>query len=246
MTTVLELESISESQRGIYADVLSQAITGEVIGALNFATLAGLHETIDDALAAIGEAEAERTHALAFRAAARSLGVPVIEDVDAPYWRRIRRSFLRWAAERDRVACIVIQEVMLESFAVAIYGHLGAVFPGGLGATFARIAADEEEHLGHSIDFLIGERSKNAEEFDGKLERIHDDVMTSLAEMVSREDRSGHCGLCHGSCVKESLNEVSVDLCDLRGRAIQRYLGALDQIGVRGERSLQWLLRLPR
>ena len=246
MTMLTENAEITEAQRGVYADILSQAITGEVVGALNFATLAGLHDDVDDALAAVEHAESERTHALAFRAAARALEIPVIENLNAPYWKRIRSSFLQWAAAHDRVACIVIQEVMLESFAVAIYAQVGAAAPGRLGGTFSRIAQEEEEHLGHSIAFLTAEREKEPEDFDRKLEQIHDDVMTVLAEMVAREDPRGHCGLCHGSCAKPSLGTVNLDLCDLRGSAINRYLSALDEIGVRGERSLQWLLRLPR
>jgi fatty aldehyde decarbonylase len=246
MTILTEIAEITEAQRGVYADILSQAITGEVVGALNFATLAGLHDDIDEALAAVQHADSERAHALAFRAAARSLQIPVIENLDAPYWKRIRSSFLQWAAARDRVACIVIQEIMLESFAVAIYAQVGAAAPGRLGGTFSRIAEEEEEHLGHSIEFLIAEREKEPEDFDRKLEQIHGDIMTVLAEMVSKEDRQGHCGLCHGSCVKPSLTEVDLDLCEMRGRAINRYLSSLDEIGVRGERSLQWLLRLPQ
>ena len=246
MTVLSESTEMTTTQRGVFADILSQAITGEVIGALNFATLSGLHDDVEEALAAIEHAESERTHALAFRAAARSLEIPVIENLDAPYWKRIRTSFLKWAAAGDRVACIVIQEVMLESFAVAIYALVGTASPGRLGSTFSRIAEEEEEHLGHSIAFLIAEREKDPENFDRKMEQIHDDVMTALAEMVSKEDRQGHCGLCHGSCVKPSLTEVALDLCEMRGRAINRYLISLDEIGVRGERSLQWLLRLPR
>jgi fatty aldehyde decarbonylase len=246
MTMLIDNSEITEAQRGVYADILSQAITGEVVGALNFATLAGLHDEVDDALAAVEHAETERTHALAFRAAARSLEIPVIENLNAPYWARIRSSFLQWAAARDKVACIVIQEVMLESFAVAIYAEVGASGPGRLGTTFSRIAAEEQEHLSHSIAYLAAEREKEPDAFDQKLEQIHDDVMTVLAEMVAREDSRGHCGLCHGSCVKQSLGAVNLDLCELRGHAINRYLSTLDEIGVRGERSLQWLLRLPR
>jgi len=36
---------------------------------------------------------------------------------------------------------------MLESFAVASYSRVGKVAPGSLGQTFARIAAEEEDHV---------------------------------------------------------------------------------------------------
>ena len=69
--------------------------------------------------------------------------------------------------------------------------------------------------------------------------------MTALAEMVAREDPSGHCGLCKGSCVKQSLPRVGLGLSEVRGASLRRYLKTLDEIGVPGESSLAWLAQLP-
>ncbi len=74
---------------------------------------------------------------------------------------------------------------------------------------------------------------------------MHEQVMTALAEMVAREDRSGHCGLCKTACVKRSLPRVGLGLSDVRGASLRRYLKTLDEIGVPGERSLGWVAQLP-
>ena len=66
---------------------------------------------------------------------------------------------MRRIAERDFIGCLIVQEIMLESFAVASYARVGKVAPGSLGKTFAAIAAEEEEHVDHAMAILRNERS---------------------------------------------------------------------------------------
>src|SRR5512142_632592 len=105
--------------RGVYGDVLSQAITGELVGELNYAALATICPTADERDLALEHARDERRHALAFRALARELDVPVIENPQANYWGRVRAAFERRVAARDVLGCLIAQQLMLESFAVA-------------------------------------------------------------------------------------------------------------------------------
>src|SRR5258708_5761574 len=83
------------SNRLIYADVLSQAVSGELVGMLNYASMAALCPTAAEQQEALADAESERCHALAFRAVARDLGVRLVEDPRARYWRRLREAFQR-------------------------------------------------------------------------------------------------------------------------------------------------------
>jgi hypothetical protein len=140
---------------------------------------------------------------------------------------------------------LLVQEVMLESFAMASYQVVARAAPGKLSATFARIASEEEEHVGHAIATLKEERARNPRAFDAKVLARHRETMTVLAEMVSREDRGGHCGLCKDDCVKPKLSRVNLALSDVRGASLRRYLKTLDEIGVPGESSLLWLAQLP-
>lgn len=237
--------ALTEETRDVYGDIVSQAVTGEFIGMLNFASLVDLYDGIDEKVEALNHAQIEKAHALAFKSAAAELGIPVLADLNAPYWSRIRSSFLRRARSGDLAACILIQEVMLETFAISIYRQVGDVAPGRLGATFARIAREEAEHLEHALPVLEECFARDPEALEAKVCSVHEEVMTTLAEMVSRRCSAGHCGLCRNTCVKEQLGAVGLDIARFRGGALREYLTTLDRLGIRGDRSLQWVARLP-
>src|SRR6185436_5772120 len=148
-------------------------------------------------------------------------------------------------AERDVLSCLIIQEIMLESFAVASYSRVAKVAPGSLGRVFGAIAAEEEEHVDHAMAILKTERAANEQSFDEKLHRIHLDVMTTLAKMLAKECKDGHCEVCVSSCVKPSLFEVSLSAAQLRGASLQQYLKTLDALGLPGEITLTWIAQLP-
>jgi len=234
-----------EDHLPVYADILSQAITGELVGMMNYASMVELCASVDDAVDAVEHAHNELGHSTAFRRAAERLGVDCIADPNAPYWRRVREAFLRQVRDGDYTGCLIIQEVMLEAFAVSMYHAVADVTSGKLGEIFRAIGTEEESHLEHAIGELTEEHFEDPDAFEGKVHRLHLEVMTVLAEMVSRIDPSGHCGLCHGDCVKRSLTQVGLSASDLRGKALSFYLQTLDRIGVRGEKSLEWVANLP-
>jgi fatty aldehyde decarbonylase len=134
---------------------------------------------------------------------------------------------------------------MLESFALASYSRVAKVASGSLGKTFARIAAEEEEHLAHAVAILKTERARDAQHFDDKFYRLHLDVMTTLAQMLAKDCKDGHCEVCHASCVKPSLFEVSLSAVQLRGASLQQYLETLDMLGIPGQVTLTWVAQLP-
>ena len=229
----------------VYADILSQAISGELVGMANYAAMVGLHADVEGQLQALASATAERGHAERFSGAARDIGVVPIVNPDAPYWRRVRAAFLRHAGARDLIACLVIQEVMLEAFAVSMYRAVAEVADEPLASVFRAIGLEEAEHVDHATAPLRAALEHDRDAFEAKVESLHEEVMTILAEMLSAQDAAGHCGLCHGSCVKEALPLVGLERGRLRGMALNQYLRTLDAIGVRGERSLAWVARLP-
>ena len=229
----------------VFADILSQAITGELIGMANYAAMVRLYQDAEGQRDALAHAASELRHSECFRRAARDIGVAPIENPQAPSWHRVRTAFLRHADAGDRVACVVIQEVMLESFAVAMYHAVADVAPDGLAKVFRAIGNEEESHVDHAIDELRDVHGADPDAFESKLEDLHFEVMNTLAEMVAEKDSVGHCGLCRGGCVKSSLVNVGLDRASLRGRALNQYLRTLDRIGVRGERSLAWVAGLP-
>jgi fatty aldehyde decarbonylase len=241
----MDSRRLSEQQRGVFADILSQAITGELIGMANYAAMVRLYKDDASQCDVLQRAATELGHSERFRHAARELGVTPIVNLEAPYWLRVRTSFLRHVDAGDAVACLVIQEVMLESFAFSMYHAVADAANDPLARVFRSIGDEEEGHGDHAVDELRAALAADRDGFEEKVETLHDDVMTTLAEMLAGKDSVGHCGLCHGECVKGSLQQVGLDRATLRGLALNRYLRTLDRIGVRGERSLAWVARLP-
>jgi len=233
------------SSTPIWEDVLAQAMTGELVAAMNYTSLAEICDAPEEVADALEHAQGERGHAAAFATEGRKLGLDVSNNVDAKHWKRLREAFLRCITERDFIGCLIVQEIMLESFAVASYARVGKVAPGSLGETFARIAAEEEEHVDHAMAILRSERAKDAQRFDDKVHRLHLEVMTTLAKMLAKECKDGHCEVCHESCVKPSLFEVSLSAAELRGASLQQYLKTLDMLGIPGEVTLAWVTQLP-
>jgi hypothetical protein len=220
-------------------------MTGELIAAMNYTALSEICDDPAEAADAREHAQGERSHAAAFAAEGRKIGAEVPSNVEAKYWKRLHQAFLRRIAERDFIGCLIIQEVMLESFAVASYARAGRVASGSMGRTFAAIAIEEEEHIEHAMAILRAERARDERRFDEKLHRLHVEVMTILAEMLARECSHGHCEVCQGSCVKPSLSQIRLTAAELRGASLQQYLKTLDMLGLPGEVTLQWVTQLP-
>ena len=239
------MECTSISSAPIWQDILAQAMTGELLAAMNYASLSEICNDPAEVADALEHAEGERGHAASFAAEGRKIGVAVPNNVDAMHWKRLREAFLRCVAERDFIGCLIVQEIMLESFAVASYARVGKVAPGTLGTTFASIAAEEEEHVDHAMAILQAERALDAQRFDDKLHRLHIEVMTTLAKMLAKECKDGHCEVCHATCVKPALFDVSLSAAELRGASLQKYLKTLDALGLPGETTLAWVTQLP-
>jgi fatty aldehyde decarbonylase len=250
METVIALNSATactspSPSAAIWQDVLAQAMTGELIAAMNYTSLAEICDDPEEVADALEHADGERWHAATFATEGRKMGLDVPNNVNGKHWKRLREAFLRCIADRDFIGCLIVQEIMLESFAVASYARVGKVGPGSLGKTFAAIAAEEEGHIDHAMEILKAERALDPQRFDDKVHRLHLDVMTTLAEMLTKECRNGHCEVCHGSCVKPSLPEVKLSAAELRGVSLQQYLKTLDKLGIPGEVTLTWVTQLP-
>src|SRR6478735_2276143 len=156
-------KSMSLEEFNVISDVFSQAITGELIGMSNFASLA---ETIDDPhekMEAVEHANSERSHAEGFLSYAKKMKLKININMDSPYWGNVRKQFLSYAQKKDFISCLIIQEVMLESFAVSMYTDVGRALGGQAGLLFLSIAEEEKEHLEHSSDILRAELKKDPE-----------------------------------------------------------------------------------
>ena len=241
----LQPEVMTIERFNVISDVFSQAITGELIGMSNFASLA---ETIDDPhekMEAVEHANSERMHAEGFMAYAQKNKLKININMHGPYWGNVRTQFLSYAQKKDFIACLIIQEVILESFAVSMYTDVANALGDEAGRLFHNIAEEEKEHLEHSSDILRAELNKDPNAFIKKFEEIHFNCMTILAEFTATTDLRGHCGVCNGDCMKGALHHIGLDVTTMRGNALALYARALDNIGIPGENSIVWIARLP-
>ncbi len=240
-----KIAALTIEEFNVISDVFSQAITGELIGMSNFASLA---ETIDDPnekMESVEHANSERMHAEGFMAYAKKIKLKINTNMQGEYWGNLRKQFLSYAHKKDFIACLIIQEVMLESFAVSMYTDAGNALGGEAGDLFLRIADEEKGHLEHSSDLLHAELEKDTAGFINKFEKLHFNCMTILAEFTATTDLRGHCGVCNGDCMKGSLHHIGLDVATMRGNALELYAEALDNIGIPGEKSIVWIARLP-
>lgn len=229
----------------VVSDVFSQAITGELIGMSNFASLSGTIDDPHEKMEAVEHADSERQHAEGFLAYANKMGLNIKINLKGEYWGRVRNTFLKYAQKNDFIGCLIIQEVMLEAYAVAMYSDVGKALKGDSGKLFLSIADEEKEHMNHSSEILRQELEKNPSEFLQKIEEIHYDCMTILAEFSATTPCVDSCGVCKGECMKNSLGHIDLDVATMRGNALALYTKALDNIGIPGEKSLQWIANLP-
>jgi rubrerythrin len=153
--------------------------------------------------------------------------------------------FLKYAEKSDFIACLIIQEVMLEAYAVAMYSDIGIALKGDVGKLFLSIADEEKEHMDHSTEILRDELAKNPSEFINKFEKVHYDCMNIMAEFSATTKCESSCGVCQGECMKNSLDHIDLDVVTMRGNALALYARALDNIGIPGEKSIQWIANLP-
>src|SRR6202158_2498545 len=111
----MECTSLSTSAP-IWQDILAQAMTGELLAAMNYASLSEICHDPEEVADALEHAKGERGHAAAFAAEGRKIGVEVTNNVDAKHWKRLRDGFMRCIVDGDFFGWLIVQEIMLGSF----------------------------------------------------------------------------------------------------------------------------------
>src|ERR1700691_5653004 len=98
LNSAIEFTSLSPTAL-IWQDVLAQAMTGELLAAMNYTSLSEICEDPAETADALEHAAGERGHAAAFAAEGRRIGVHVTNNVEAKHWKRLRQAFLRCLTE---------------------------------------------------------------------------------------------------------------------------------------------------
>ncbi len=231
--------------KSVVTDLFSQAIVGEIIGMKNFATICSIIDDYEEAMEASEHSDGERMHAEGFLSMAKEYGLNVNINLDGIYWKSIRDKVIEYGNNKDFIACFIVQEVMLEAYAVSMYSDIGKHLPGKAGDLFTSIAEEEKSHLDHAVEVLREEYENYGDSFVKKVESVHYECMTILSEWSSDTDPKGHCGVCNGNCMKESLPLLDLDIKEMKGNALKLYVKKLDEIGIPGDLTLPWIVNLP-
>src|ERR1700719_2300704 len=90
--STIECISLSPSAP-IWQDVLAQAITGELLAAMNYTSLSEICDDPEEVADALEHAAIERGHAARFAAEGRKIGVDASNNVEARHWKRLHEAF---------------------------------------------------------------------------------------------------------------------------------------------------------
>jgi fatty aldehyde decarbonylase len=236
---------IPPAQRAIMTDILSQAITGELVAMSNFASLVETTPDFEQKMDAAQQAYTHHNCVEGLTNLAAGYDLRPQANMSGQYWKDFRSSFLQYARKADYFACLLIQGIMQESFAVSIYDDIAAELDNGIGDFFSLLADEKREHINGTLEYLKPFWDVGPDTSTAKLEQIHWDCMTPLARLSAAKDLSGPCGLCGEVCVKESLSQINLSMDSLRGNAMKVYVVTLERLGVPTNRSLPWIAGLP-
>ena len=216
----------------VYRDVIGHSVTGESIGIEHYSRMIPLTDSIDERLDLLEDAYREKQHLLGMREVAEKLGLTPKTDLDGYYWKQIRAAFRERADAGDLLCCYIMQDIVLEAFAVVMYE---AVIPGStpFAAELVRaIATEEQGHLAHGVEALRGMYAQDPEGVRERVAFANERVARLLSEWTRPEQCGTSCGVCAGTCVKNDLHLIEVDLASVQARFFGYYGRALRDIGL--------------
>ena len=212
--------------------IVSNTISGEIVAVENYSEMVSLMPSQEAAIEANHQAWEECGHIRQLAKLGSRLGFSVEQRIVEPQWEKIRQHFSRAVKRRDLAACLLIHDVMTETFAILLYRTLSKEADADpvTASVAARILRDEEAHLEIGIRRLRALRAKNETEVEDALVWAHHRVMPELFGMVST---SCHylCDRLNLDCASLDLGELGLEIDSLRVEALQAYMESLDRVG---------------
>jgi fatty aldehyde decarbonylase len=231
----------------VYRTLLSHIVTGESVGIEHYSRMVPLARTVRERIELVDAAHDERGHLVSILQAAQSLGIATEWAADDVYWGAVRSTFKEAADAGDLLACYVIQDVVLEVFAVTLYDAVQDGLEGSVASRVAAIAADERRHLADGIAALRSQVDRDDAGLRPRIEAANESVARVLAEWLRDGDCAIACGVCmktRGSCFKDDLGLFGVDLGRTRARFLSLYGESLRGLGFTPAMVTRWLARL--
>lgn len=220
--------------------VLSNAVAGEIMAVDNYSDMVSLFSDIDQKLAAVTQAREEGRHIRQLASLGTRVGFDVQQRIIEPEWKAVRAAFRDAVSRGDLAACLVIQDVMVESMAIVTYRSLAGADGIETDAATARTASaildDELEHLEIGVARLRALRDEDAGAVDRAVTWAHPLVMPQLLSLATTSCES-LCDVLEVDCATLDPDLIGADLDLIRSRAATQYGDALDRIGIPTEIS---------
>jgi SAM-dependent methyltransferase/rubrerythrin len=231
--------SVATSQEELYpallSYVLSNAVAGEIMAVDNYSDMVALFDDIDEKLEAVTQAREEGRHIRQLASLGTRVGFDVQQRIIEPEWKAVRAAFRDAVARGDLAACLVIQDVMVESMAIVTYRSLsgadGIETDDATARTTAAILQDELEHLEIGITRLQRIRAQDPASVDRAVAWAHPLVMPQLMSLTSTSCET-LCDVLDLDCGSLDPTVIGADLDLIRSRAAAQYADALDRIGI--------------
>jgi fatty aldehyde decarbonylase len=220
----------SDGYMKLLSFVVSNARKGEIMAIENYSEMVHLMPDTDAKIETVNQAKEECKHILLLEKLAVRLGFGIDDTMVEPQWESIRASFHEAVRKKDLPACLIIQDLMVESLAIGLY----KVFASAANEdhettnTAAILLADELEHLDIGVRRIQAEMKKDPEAVNDALIWAHNRVMPALFEMI-HQSCDFLCDTKNLDCTMVEKPSADIDLELLKITALEHYVAMLEQ-----------------
>ena len=210
--------------------VVSNARKGEIMAIENYGEMVHLMPDTDSKIEAVNQAKEECKHILLLEKLARTIGFPVTETMVEPQWVNVRNAFHEAARKKDLAACLIIQDLMVESLAIGLYKVFASAANGDTETqtVAANLLKDELDHLEIGIRRIQDLMAKDSDQVHDALVWAHHKVMPNLFEMVHKSC-DFLCSDHNLDCDTVDKGTTTVDLDLLKVASLEHYVSMLDE-----------------
>jgi fatty aldehyde decarbonylase len=212
--------------------VVSNARAGEIMAIENYSEMVHLLPDTDSKIETVNQAKEECKHILLLEKLARDIGFPIDQAMVQSGWVQVRGHFHDAVKKKSLPACLIVQDLMVESLAIGLYKVFASASNGD--SITSRVAnlllKDEFDHLEIGVRRIGALMEQDSTEVHDMLVWAHHRVVPHLFQMV----HSSCDFLCanHGlDCDTVQKGNVFIDLDMLKVASLEHYVDMLDKAG---------------
>jgi fatty aldehyde decarbonylase len=210
--------------------IASNAIAGEIMAVENYSEMVPLIATTTEKIETVSQANDEAKHIQMLSKLGKRLSFKVKQKIVEPPWLNIRKHFSSAVDKNDLAACLIIQDLMVESMAIMLYKMLSRDTDPDTTKISDTILRDELDHLNIGINRIKDLLDKDDESVHDSLVWAHHRVMPELFSMISTSCHS-LCDVLDIECGGIGLDSLNSDIEQVKLEALEHYIETLDRTG---------------